>query len=383
MKVEFKQLFKNNRALEVLFIIIVLTFLLVSCKPLYNSEYKKPDLVDQKLSRPTKKLHKKLFYITKSGFAIGHQDATSYGIGWTHDELSGQTNSDIKKLINDYPALYGFDIGHLELGKPSNLDSVPFHTMRELIIDAHKKGGLISISWHPDNPKTKGSSWDKTPAVADILKGGSLHNAYNLWIDRLATFIKSLKYKGKQIPIIFRPYHEMNGSWFWWGSPNCSPSEYITLWKETVTLLKDKHRLHNLLYVYSPNKLNSAEDFMAYYPGDEYVDMLGIDIYDFNDSEDYVKSLNHDLKLVKNIANEKKKLYGFTETGLETIQTPNWYTNVLYPAIKDSGISWILFWRNDSKKHHYIPYLGHKNANDFVEFASFPKTLFLKDIKDL
>ena len=60
--------------------------------------------------------------------------------------------------------------------------------------------------------------------------------------------MQTLQINGEVIPLIFRPFHEMSGSWFWWGGANCEAKDYISLWKETVELLRDKHNLHNLLY---------------------------------------------------------------------------------------------------------------------------------------
>jgi len=354
-----------------------------SCKSLYNDEYKRPILVDAKANRNTKKTHKKLTYISKNGFAVGHQDATSYGIGWKKSDSLNTVESDVHELINDNPAVYGFDISKIELNAKNNIDSVSFVSMQKEIISAYKKGGIITISWHADNPVTNGDSWDTTAAVNSLLVNRNNRIKYELWVGRMANFMKSLKYKGKRIPILFRPFHEMNGHWFWWGDPNTSANDYIQLWQETVVLLRDKHKLHNLLYVYSPNKLNPDDDYMKYYPGDDYVDILGIDIYDFNNSEDYVKSIVHDLALVKEIANQKNKLFAFTETGLEKIPTQNWFTEVLYPNIKNSGISWILFWRNANLGHHYLPYKEHVNALDFKTFSNYSETLFLKDIQNL
>ena len=365
-------------------ILIVFFFAsITSCKPFYNSVYKKPLLVDSKPSKEGKKLHKKLFYISKEGFAIGHQDATSYGIGWKEADFPNNIKSDVNDIIGDFPAVYGFDIGRIEHNHDKNLDGVPFETMRKLMISAHEKGGVITVSWHADNPASGGDSWDKTPAVKDVIGNGQHKEKYLLWLDRVAVFLNSIKYKGKAIPIIFRPYHEMNGAWFWWGDPNCTASEYVQLWKETVDYLKDKHKLHNLVYAYSPNKLNPNDDYMKYYPGDNYVDFLGIDIYDFKNSEEYMKSVVNDLNIVKNIATEKNKLYAFTETGLETIPTDKWFTEVVYPSIKNTGIAWILFWRNHTKKHHYMPYKSHFSEDDFKVFEKLPKTLFLKDINKI
>ncbi|MFI1770892.1 glycoside hydrolase family 26 protein [Flavobacteriaceae bacterium MEBiC06459] len=350
---------------------------------MYNSDYKKPILTDTKVSKNVKRLHKKLFYLSKNGFAIGHQDATAYGIGWNQSDNPNVVKSDVNEVIEDFPAVYGFDISKIELGSSKNIDGVPFDTMRNLIIDAYSKGGIITISWHTDNPVTNGDSWDTTPATAQIIGNGNQVETYNLWIERVAGFLKTLKYKGKKIPVIFRPFHEMNGSWFWWGKGNCSPIEYIQLWRETLLLLRDKYKLHNILYTYSPNNISATDNYLEWYPGDTFVDILGIDIYDFNNAKDYATSVKNNLEIVKNIAVKKNKLYAFTETGLEAIPTKDWFTKVLYPAIENTGISWVLFWRNYTKKHHYLPYKGHGNEVDFKTFKEFPKTLFLKDINKL
>lgn len=368
--------------LRKLSVFVIISFL-YSCKSALPTSYKKPRLVDKKVSPSTQTLHKRLFNISKNGFAVGHQDDTSYGVGWRHSGDLTQVFSDVYDVIEDYPAVYGFDIGHLELGNENNLDSVPFDTMKDLIIEAHKKGGIITISWHLDNPSSGGTSWDKTPAVKDILKDGIHHGKYELWVSRVADFIKTLNYNNQPIPILFRPFHEMNGAWFWWGEGNCDASDYKKLWRDTVKLLRDKHQLHNLLYVYSPNKLNPEDNYLKYYPGNRYVDILGIDIYDFKNSKDYITSVVHDLGVVKEIAVRKKKLYAFTETGIEKIPTPHWFTRVLYPYIENSGIAWILFWRNDRTEHHYMPYKTHESESDFKEFSTLPKSLFLKDINKI
>lgn len=361
-------------------IYLVLIILTYSCKSIYTKEYPKPLLVDKKISRKSKLLHKKIFLNTKKGFLIGHQDATAYGIDWKYKLNSNKIESDINKVTGSHPSMFGFEIGNIELNYDKNLDSVPFTSIKQSIINAHKNGGIISISWHPDNPSTGGSAWDSIPAVKDIITKGKHKEKYNLWISRVANFIKDLKYKGRKIPIIFRPFHEMNGWWFWWGNKSCTPEEYKQLWRETVHLLRDKHKLHNIFYGYSPNKLSSNEDYLKYYPGDNYVDFLGIDIYDFNNSKDFVSSLINDINLMKSIALKKNKLFALTETGLEKISTENWFTKILYPNIENSGISWVLFWRNAHKGHYYIPHKNHKNADDFKKFISLPKTLMLKDI---
>ena len=373
---------------------VLILCLFSSCKPFYNATYKQPELVDTKPSKNVKKLHKKLFYLSKKGVAIGHQDDTAYGIGWKQADFPNIIKSDVNDVVGDFPAVYGFDISGIELGSDNNIDDVSFNTMRQLIIDAYSKGGIITISWHADNPTTNGNSWDKTPTAKDIIGNGPYVEKYKSWLSKVADFLKSLKYKGKNIPIIFRPFHEMNGGWFWWGNPNCNSIEYIQLWRNTVYLLRDTYKLHNLVYTYSPNNLGQNNDYLDYYPGDSFVDILGIDIYDFQNSDEFTSALTHDLKTVKSIATEKSKLYALTETGVNKLDGTNWFTQesspdqnwfskVLYPNIENSGISWILFWRNGNEGEQYTPNKDHKSEADFKAFAKQPKTLFLKDINKL
>ena len=336
--------------------------------------------VDSNADESVYQLHEKLIALKSKGFAIGHQDATSYGIGWDHSDDPDYVDSDVKRVTNSYPAVFGFDIGHLELGNTHNLDSVPFDVMRDLIIDAHKRGGIITVSWHLDNPVTGGDSWDRTKAISAILPAGNEHEKYNVWLRRIADFFKSLAIDDETVPVIFRPFHEMNGAWFWWGLPNTSPENYIALWQYTVAALRDRHDVHNLLYAYSPNTLTSTKTYLKAYPGDAYVDILGIDVYDFENINSYKKQVANNLKILQEIAIEKNKLFAFTETGLETISKPNWFTEELYPQIATSGISWILFWRNHSTEHHYMSFPNHESEEDFKKFEELEETLFLDDI---
>jgi mannan endo-1,4-beta-mannosidase len=369
----------KNKALS----LFLLVFVLLSFNGLRSQSNKLAPLVDKKATASAILLSKKLQAISKQGFAVGHQDASSYGIGWKHKDHPEKFDSDVHRVLGDFPAVFGFDIGGIELDSTDNLDSVPFDNMRKLIIDAHAKGGIITISWHLDNPVSGGDSWDKTPAVAQCLKGGAERVKYELWVKRVANFLNALEYKGEKIPVIFRPFHEMNGAWFWWGDPNCTSMDYISLWQDTVEQLRDVHQVHHLLYAYSPNKLNPGDEYLKYYPGDDFVDIFGVDIYDRNDAADYIKSVKQDVVLMKSIADKKNKLYAFTETGLEKIPTEKWFTEVLYPAIENSGISWVLMWRNHRTSHHYMPFKGHPSEKDFKNFKDLPKTLFLNDINQI
>ena len=114
----------------------------------------------------------------------------------------------------------------------------------------------------------------------DLKETGANHAQFRLWLDRLAGFFVGLKSAdGTCVPVLFRPFHEHTGSGFWWGEAQCTPDEYKALWRFTVEYLRDVKGVHNLLYVYSPDLYRDAEHYTERYPGDEWVDVLGLDAY--------------------------------------------------------------------------------------------------------
>src|SRR5690606_31336459 len=114
-----------------------------------------------------------------------------------------------------------------------------------------------------DNLTTGGNSWDKTPSVSDVLPGGGKHADFLLQLDLLADMLNEQKVFFSKIPVIFRPWHEHNGDWFWWGKGNCTEEEYIALFRFTVDYLKDKKGIHHLLYAFSPDRSRLRMDTLA------------------------------------------------------------------------------------------------------------------------
>ncbi|WP_430908486.1 glycoside hydrolase family 26 protein [Maribacter sp. 2-571] len=336
--------------------------------------------IRKKMTRRTAELLRRLSEIPKKGYAFGHQDALSYGITWKNN--GKKMKSDVALVCGKYPAVFGFELGNLEKALPNSIDSVNFDIMRKLIRKAYKKGGVVTLSWHPDNPVSNGNAWDITKAVPSLLPEGDRYDTLYEWTKNLAHFFRSLKdKKGKRIPVIFRPYHEMNGGWFWWGKGHCNAQEYQRLWRETHRLLVREFKVHNLLYCYSPNLLFRKKDYLTYYPGDAYVDMLGIDVYQHLTTGLFKRHLKKDLRTLQTVAKAKNKPYALTETGLEKVNTANWFTKVLHPLLKDSGICYALVWRNDSERHHYAPFPGHTSCDDFIRFSRLEEVLFLNDLK--
>jgi mannan endo-1,4-beta-mannosidase len=93
------------------------------------------------------------------------------------------------------------------------------------------------------------------------------------------------------------------------------------------------------------------------------------------------------LKIVSDFAAKNNKLAAFTETGLESISNPSWWTDVLLKALQTEKLNlcYVLVWRNDTKSptHFYAPYPGHSSASDFIKFYEDPYTLFEKDLKNI
>jgi mannan endo-1,4-beta-mannosidase len=320
--------------------------------------------------------------MTGKGTMIGHQDALAYGMGWKGDEF----RTDINDVCGDFPAVFGWDLGHI--GDSVNIDGVPFDRMRQWAIEVHLRGGINTCSWHVRNLVTGTNAWDITPCVAAVLPGGDRHAAFLEKLDLVAAFFQSLRTSdGEPVPVIFRPWHEMSGGWFWWGTNSCTPEEYKSLFRFTEDYLRNTKKIHNLLYAYSTDAVKTATEYMAFYPGDDYIDILGFDDYGgMKDRESSSRTVAL-LDILDSIATVRSKPFAMTETGLETIPDSTWFTGVVLPVIKADASTrntcWVLFWRNGRPDHFYAPFPGHPSAPDFIKFREDEATWFLSDIHNL
>jgi mannan endo-1,4-beta-mannosidase len=343
---------------------------------------------DKKATRETVSLFQSIWKLEQKGIMYGHQDDLMYGFTWWYEK----DRSDTKDFTGDYPAIAGFELGHLELGNERSLDSVSFTQIAEQVKAHYKRGGIITISWHLNNPLTmqkseivsrnKGTAWDVSSkeVVASILPNGANHALFNTWLDRLATFFASLKDEiGTPIPFIFRPYHEHSGNFFWWGTGLCTDEQYSALWRYTVEYLRGKKNLHNILYAYNTDRVTSLEEYLNGYPGDDIIDMLSIDMYDRG--EQFNAELDNALKFVSETAMSKRKLNALAETG-ERRGMPDWWSKVLLPIVSKYPVAYVLTWRNTY--HEKFP--GMQNSrkpfpDDFLNFYNSPRSMFLKKIQ--
>jgi Beta-mannanase len=366
--------------------IISISFFFIGCRQEETNL-----LADKKATAETRQLYNRLKESMQKGIMFGHQDALAYG----HDWYNEPGRSDVKEVCGDYPAVIGWELGHIELDAPFNLDSIYFSDMKKHMQDGHRRGSVNSVSWHGDNIITGNTAWDcgQNTVVKSILPGGENHEKYLVWLDRVAAFFADLKDdNGKHIPAIFRMYHEHTGSWFWWGKEQCTAEEYKQLWRMTVERIRDKNNVHNLLYAYSPSDagVQNEADYLERYPGDDYVDIIGVDIYvpgkDQNAIDTYKRQVTLNMDIMKAYSAKSGKIPCFAETGMESVSDTTYFSGILYPLISKYKISYVLLWRNawerDRREHYYTPFAGHPASDDFNRFVNMPDMLMLKDIAD-
>ena len=337
--------------------------------------------IDTRATLETRALYQNLLEIGRDHLLFGHQDDLAYGIGWWAEDK----RSDVRDVCGDYPAVYGWDLGDIQ--ESANLDEVDFVRMKGWIREARTRGGINTISMHLDNPVTGGNAWDNTEAVASILPGGAFHEAYLETLNCIGAFLNDLRTDdGILIPIILRPYHEASQSWPWWGTVSCTREEFVELWTMTVRHFRDTLGLHHLLYAFSPQDVTTSAEYFSRYPGDEWVDILGLDFYSLTRPKQ-IEILGRTLHMLGKEAVGRGKICALTETGMEAIPIENWWTEYLYNAINFSEDSrrtaWALVWRNANPKHYFAPWPGEKSAPDFVVFHDKADVWFESDLPDM
>ena len=364
-----------------------LIFLTITTCLFFSSLWSQP--IDKNATKETVALFKNLKELSKNHTLFAHQHATEYGHGWYGDD----DRSDVKSVCGSHPAMIGVDFGGFSIPSAEGREKFK-ESLRKNVVDTYNRGGVTTVAWHFSNPVSGGGFYWKDsvslPAVKYIIPGGEAHEKYKDILEEIGDWAKTLRGKdGALVPLIFRPYHEFDGGWFWWGAPHCTKEEFVTLWRFTVSYLRDSLEVNNFLYAFSPdNKFNSEEQFLERYPGDEWVDMVGMDNYGDMGRDRYAPDVaSKKLKIVSDYAIKKGKLAAFTETGLESIPDTTWWTETLLKVMKKDNMQlcYVLVWRNDSRSptHYYAPFPGQVSVPDFMKFYNDPYTLFEKDLKGI
>jgi len=263
------------------------------------------------------------------------------------------------EITGKYPAIWGSDFYW-------SGENDPGEQVIQEAIKKHKEGAIITLMWHVGKP-TDDAPFDWATSVQDKLtseewkelltEGTPLHKRWLAQVDHVAKYLKELQ--DADIPVLWRPYHEMNGVWFWWGNKK-GEDGYQKLWKMLYNRFTNYHHLNNLIWVWNANAPRDIPEDEAYaykdfYPGDAYVDILTTDVYHFDyEQKDYQQLLK--------LANGKPIALG------EVGELPK--PNVLKAQPK---WSWFMVWSN---------WLETANTPERVKaIYNYPQTITRDEVK--
>ena len=141
--------------------------------------------------------------------------------------------------------------------------------------------------------------------------------------------------------------------------------------------------LTNILWSYSPNVMGfNEETFLRRYPGDNRVDIIGLDAYQQpNDEANFIRLTNADLSVICGYASKTNKLVALTECGYENIPDSTWWTRVLLPIVRQHQLSYFMVWRNARPSHYCAPAPSTPSAKDFCKMVEDERVLMVKDLQ--
>ncbi|MCI8777094.1 MAG: beta-mannosidase [Oscillospiraceae bacterium] len=353
-----------------------------------------PELTDPKATKETQGLMNYLCDMYGNHMLSGQQEI--YGNGHTEDQPGGYSGEYllgyesefewIKDNFGAYPAIRGFDM----------MNYNPIYgwddgTTERIIEWGTERNGIPTVCWHINLPVDFTSyevgelvDWseasykpNKSFSVANASVEGTKEYEYTmLTIDCLAQEL--LKVQEAGVPILFRPYHEAEGNpgdaWFWWGQDG--PEAYKNLWKLLYTTLTEKYDLHNLIWIYNSYTYASSPEW---YPGDEWVDIVGYDkyncVYNRNDglsncpNEDAISGTFYDLVDLTN----NKKLVAMTE-------------NDTVPSLKNMEVEkanwlWFCIWY-DNGSDNFLTGEDKNNYDTLKEIYTSDYCITLDELPD-
>ena len=270
---------------------------------------------------------------------------TMANVNWNTEEADW-----VYAQTGKYPALNCFDFIHFVFSPSNWID----YSNTSVVENWWKAGGLVAAMWHWNVPANSGvagqyafyygSKSDQT--LFDVSKISDENSAeYKLMIKNIDTISGYLnKLKSKNIPVIWRPLHEASGGWFWWGAKGAT--SFKLLWKLMFDRMTNYHHLDNLIWVWT-SEGNDAD----WYPGDDYVDIVGRDLYPSTNVHD---SQLTEFNKVKTIVSNRKMI-ALSECG--GIPDPD--------LMFQKGDTWLWF----------MPWYGSYTTDDSQNGAAYWRTV--------
>ena len=270
----------------------------------------------------------------------------------------------VEQQIGAAPAIMGLEL-------MSAIEYPPYRgylTDRALAQEA--AGGLVTMSWHQRNPTEvcpRGENYEcsKHPITPETLHamltpGAREHALWLADVDAIGDVLQDWKRRG--IVVLFRPYHEMNGDWFWWGQKD----EYPQLWDALYEELAVRRGLDNIIWVWSGDR--ETPNAQRYFPHQHRPDVVGVDVYENDrDSPKYAAGRAS----VTGVGGSA--VFALTEVGIiPSAQT----LDAINPA-------WVLLWGGEYLNGNWAP-SGHcdycNSAEQVADFFALPRTLTRNEI---
>ena len=204
-------------------------------------------------------------------------------------------------------------------------------------IDHWNHGGLVGLSANWPTPVADGSAHSSQDGIFvdpnQVIDPNTAVGAqFKRFMDRYAADVL-LPLKAAEVPALFRPFPEFDGGWFWWGYTSWTPAQYIAAWRYTWNYLTTTKGCDHLVWMYAANGgPGPNSEITNRYPGDKYVDGVGIDVYTSNPTGDGYPQV---FSYIHNVA--PTKFVAFTEVGSGTASAvdPNFDARIWINGVKN------------------------------------------------
>lgn len=309
---------KNKVFIIIIAIILIITGAIIAAALSYKAPV--PCLSNPNSNETTKRIYSYLCSLSGEGVLTAQQESTWMG--------SSEYEMDyIYSASGKYPAMRGLDY--------MNDD---FEGVNKRASEWWNRGGLVTICWHTGADfigEWKDASNDEILEWDAVLTSGTTENKQFIeGMDKAAKALLQLQEQG--VTVIWRPFHEFDGGWFWWGKGG--PENFIKLWRLMYERYTDYWHLNNLIWVlgYSHN----GEEYRKWYPGDDYCDIVGADSYDGGAQPKLYRKVN--------AVNKNNKPMCFHECG----------TNPTEAELRKTKWIWFMTWHTE--------YLTENNSEEAI-----------------
>lgn len=280
--------------------------------------------------------------------------------GWRGTNELGFELKHIQQHTGKLPAILGLDAHGMQPGRRNRLPDGRSPVVNTAIDWVSNRNGIVTFCWHWNAPVGKQAFYTKETdfdAARAVMPSTPEYEGVLRDMDTVAEQLKLLQ--AARVPVLWRPLHEANGRWFWWGA--AGPEACVKLWRLMYDRFTRQHGLTNLIWVFSPG---ASIDLAAWYPGDAYVDLIGQDHYPMDGNHGAAKEIYDELVALGG----GTKLVGMSENG--PIPAP--------AAVAKEKVSWLFFVTWSGKE-----LTNYNSPEELKEFYGHPSVASLDDLPKL